>query len=150
MPAKIGLSAGAAAHDALGGGLRLRSPENSQNAMLSGRHAPGLRWRLSGLRGEETPVRRSGPCPRKSGCPPERPAMMRWEDGFKLTASALTSRPLRSLLTLLGVAIGIAAVALLTAIGEGLRHYVLDNFSQFGTRIVAIHPGKTQTGGLGG
>lgn len=76
--------------------------------------------------------------------------MMRLRDGFALTASALTSRPLRSLLTLLGVAIGIAAVALLTAIGEGLRGYVLDNFSQFGTRIIAIHPGKTQTGGLGG
>jgi putative ABC transport system permease protein len=76
--------------------------------------------------------------------------MMRWEDGFRLTATALISRPLRSLLTLLGVAIGIAAVALLTAIGEGLRVYVLDNFSQFGTRIVAVHPGKTQTGGLGG
>ncbi|MEX6500754.1 ABC transporter permease [Pseudomonas zhanjiangensis] len=75
---------------------------------------------------------------------------MRFEDGFKLTASALTSRPLRSLLTLLGVAIGIAAVALLTAIGEGLRVYVLDNFSQFGTRIVAVFPGKTQTGGIGG
>lgn len=75
---------------------------------------------------------------------------MRWQDGMALTARALTSRPLRSLLTLLGVAIGIAAVALLTAMGEGLRHYVLDNFSQFGTRIVAVHPGKTQTGGLGG
>ncbi|MGH8354707.1 MAG: ABC transporter permease [Pseudomonas sp.] len=75
---------------------------------------------------------------------------MRWQDGFSLTGSALTSRPLRSILTLLGVAIGIAAVALLTAIGEGLRGYVLDNFSQFGTRIIAIHPGKTQTGGLGG
>lgn len=75
---------------------------------------------------------------------------MRWQDGLRLTASALTSRPLRSLLTLLGVAIGIAAVALLTAIGEGLRHYVLENFSQFGTRILAIHPGRTQTGGFGG
>ena len=76
--------------------------------------------------------------------------MMRWQDGLHLTATTLTSRPLRSLLTLLGVAIGIAAVALLTAIGEGMRVYVLDNFSQFGTRIIAVHPGKTQTGGLGG
>jgi putative ABC transport system permease protein len=76
--------------------------------------------------------------------------MMRWQDGLRLTATTLVSRPLRSLLTLLGVAIGIAAVALLTAMGEGLRLYVLDNFSQFGTRIIAIHPGKTQTGGLGG
>lgn len=76
--------------------------------------------------------------------------MMRWQDGLRLTTGTLVSRPLRSLLTLLGVAIGIAAVALLTAMGEGLRLYVLDNFSQFGTRIIAIHPGKTQTGGLGG
>ena len=76
--------------------------------------------------------------------------MMRWQDGLRLTATTLVSRPLRSLLTLLGVAIGIAAVALLTAMGEGLRLYVLDNFSQFGTRIIAVHPGKTQTGGLGG
>ena len=76
--------------------------------------------------------------------------MMRLADGFRLTSSAITSRPLRSLLTLLGVAIGIAAVTLLTAIGEGLRSYVLDSFSQFGTRIVSVHPGKTQTGGAGG
>ncbi|KFX71005.1 peptide ABC transporter permease [Pseudomonas taeanensis MS-3] len=74
---------------------------------------------------------------------------MRWRDGFTLTRSALTSRPLRSGLTLLGVAIGIAAVALLTAIGEGLRGYAMEGFSQFGTRIIAVHPGKTQTGGLG-
>ncbi|MNQ52251.1 Macrolide export ATP-binding/permease protein MacB [compost metagenome] len=75
---------------------------------------------------------------------------MRWQDGFRLTSSALTCRPLRSLLTLLGVAIGIAAVALLTAIGEGVRGYVLENFSQFGTRIITVRPGKTQTSGLGG
>lgn len=75
---------------------------------------------------------------------------MRPDDGLRLTTGALLGRPLRTLLTLLGVAIGIAAVTLLTAIGEGLRFYVLDTFSQFGTRIVAIHPGRTQTGGIGG
>lgn len=75
---------------------------------------------------------------------------MRLGDGLRLTSGALLGRPLRTLLTLLGVAIGIAAVTLLTAIGEGLRFYVLDTFSQFGTRIVAIHPGRTQTGGIGG
>lgn len=71
-------------------------------------------------------------------------------DGLRLTASALLSRPLRSLLTLLGVAIGIAAVALLTAIGEGLRGYVQDNFAQFGTRNISVRPGMTRTAGLGG
>ena len=36
---------------------------------------------------------------------------MRWQDGLRLSLGTLTSRPLRSLLTVLGVAIGIAAVA---------------------------------------
>ncbi|WPC06461.1 ABC transporter permease [Pseudomonas benzenivorans] len=75
---------------------------------------------------------------------------MQFHDGLKLTGSALLSRPLRSLLTLLGVAIGIAAVALLTAIGEGLRGYVQENFAQFGTRNLTIRPGRSQTAGLGG
>lgn len=57
---------------------------------------------------------------------------------------------MRSALTILGIAIGICAVVLLTTLGEGLRLYVLENFSQFGSRIVAINPGKSQTGGTGG
>ncbi|HBX54667.1 ABC transporter permease [Pseudomonas sp. UBA2684] len=75
---------------------------------------------------------------------------MQLRDGLGLTASALLSRPLRSLLTLLGVAIGIAAVALLTAIGEGMRGYVQENFAQFGTRNISVRPGMTRTAGLGG
>lgn len=75
---------------------------------------------------------------------------MQLRDGLALTCSALLSRPLRSLLTLLGVAIGIAAVTLLTSIGEGLRGYVLDNFAQFGSRNVSIRPGMIRTSGLGG
>lgn len=75
---------------------------------------------------------------------------MQLRDGLGLTASALLSRPLRSLLTLLGVAIGIAAVALLTAIGEGVRGYVQENFAQFGTRNISVRPGMTRTAGLGG
>lgn len=50
----------------------------------------------------------------------------------------------------MGIAIGILAVALLTSIGDGLRVYMLDSFSQFGTRIVAITPGKTTTQGMSG
>ncbi|WP_271409833.1 ABC transporter permease [Pseudomonas sp. Q1-7] len=75
---------------------------------------------------------------------------MRWRDGLGLCGSALRSQPLRSLLTLLGVAIGIAAVALLTAMGEGLRNRVLDSFAQFGTRVVTVRPGTLSSGGLGG
>lgn len=65
-----------------------------------------------------------------------------------VTRSVLSAR-MRSGLTALGIAIGIAAVTLLTAIGEGVRGYVLDTFSQFGTNIVNIAPGHAETGGIG-
>jgi putative ABC transport system permease protein len=51
------------------------------------------------------------------------------------------------LLTALGIAVGIAAVVLLTSIGEGLQHFVMAQFTQFGTTIVAINPGKATTAG---
>jgi len=54
------------------------------------------------------------------------------------------------LLTVLGFAIGIAAMVLLSSLGEGLRRYVLNEFSQFGSHIVAVTPGKTETHGLSG
>ena len=75
---------------------------------------------------------------------------MLWRDLMHLVLRSITSSPLRSILTALGIAIGIAAVALLTSIGEGIRGYVMENFSQFGTRIIAVNPGKTDTQGIGG
>jgi putative ABC transport system permease protein len=48
------------------------------------------------------------------------------------------------------MAIGIVSVTLLTAIGEGVQQYVLDSFSQFGARIIAINPGLKETHGAGG
>ena len=74
---------------------------------------------------------------------------MRAPDAVRLVTRALMTAKLRSFLTVLGIAIGIAAVSLLTTIGAGLQLYVLDNFSQFGSRIVAINPGKTETAGMG-
>jgi putative ABC transport system permease protein len=71
-------------------------------------------------------------------------------DWLRWVFQAVTTARLRSLLTALGISIGIAAVTLLTSIGEGVRVYMLDSFSQFGTRIIAITPGKTTTGGMGG
>jgi putative ABC transport system permease protein len=41
-------------------------------------------------------------------------------------------------------------VILLTSIGEGTRRYLLAEFTQFGTNILAINPGKTETGGIPG
>ena len=46
---------------------------------------------------------------------------MRWQDFLHLALRALTAHRLRSFLTLLGIAVGIAAVILLTSLGEGLH-----------------------------
>ena len=67
---------------------------------------------------------------------------MRWQDFLHLALRALTAHRLRSFLTLLGIAVGIAAVILLTSIGEGLHQFVLQEFTQFGTNIVKVTPGR--------
>ncbi len=72
---------------------------------------------------------------------------MLFPDLIRLTTSSFLSYRMRSFLTGLGIAIGITAVILLTSIGEGLHQFVLAEFSQFGTNIITIQPGRTQTQG---
>lgn len=72
---------------------------------------------------------------------------MTLRDFLTLTSSSFLTYRLRSFLTGLGIAIGVAAVILLTSIGEGLHQFVLGEFSQFGTNIISVQPGKTQTQG---
>ncbi|WP_457671282.1 ABC transporter permease, partial [Thiolapillus sp.] len=67
---------------------------------------------------------------------------MRTRDFLGLTFSSIVAHRLRSVLTALGIAVGIAAVILLTSIGEGIHRFVLQEFTQFGTTLVAINPGK--------
>lgn len=75
---------------------------------------------------------------------------MRSADLLRFAVQAITGQRLRSALTVLGIAIGILAVVLLTAVGEGVRRFVLGEFTQFGTNIIAIQPGKKSTFGLSG
>jgi len=70
------------------------------------------------------------------------------KDFITLTGTSLWTHKLRSFLTMLGISVGIAAVVLLTSIGEGIHKYVVAEFTQFGTTIVAINPGKTTTMGM--
>ena len=72
---------------------------------------------------------------------------MYFRDFIALTTSSFLTSRMRSFLTGLGIAIGIAAVILLTSIGDGLHQFVLAEFSEFGTNIITIQPGKTQTQG---
>ncbi|MCG6922817.1 MAG: ABC transporter permease [Acidobacteria bacterium] len=72
------------------------------------------------------------------------------EDLLRLAFGAVRAHRLRSFLSMLGIAIGIAAVILLTSIGEGTRVYILSQFTQFGTNILAVNPGKAKTFGIPG
>ncbi|RMG44616.1 MAG: ABC transporter permease [Acidobacteria bacterium] len=67
-----------------------------------------------------------------------------------LALGAVRAHRLRSGLTALGIAVGVAAVVLLTSIGEGVQRYVLSEFTQFGTTLIAVNPGKTTTFGVSG
>lgn len=73
---------------------------------------------------------------------------MTFEDVFRQAALAILGHRQRSALTMLGIVIGIASVILLTSIGEGTRLYILNGFTQFGSNLVAINPGKTETSGM--
>lgn len=68
-------------------------------------------------------------------------------DAISLALRAIVAQRLRSFLTLLGIAVGIASVILLTSIGEGIHRFVLAEFTQFGTNIASISPGKVKTTG---
>lgn len=68
-------------------------------------------------------------------------------DTLQFAFRSLTAHRLRTILSASGIAVGIAAVILLTAIGDGVQQFVLSEFTQFGTNIVTITPGKINTHG---
>ncbi len=68
-------------------------------------------------------------------------------ESLKFALGTLTAHWTRTLLSASGIAIGIAAVILLTSIGSGIQRFVLSEFTQFGTNIVNITPGKIRTRG---
>ena len=75
---------------------------------------------------------------------------MFFRDYASLTINAVRSQRLRSFLTALGIAVGIASVVLLTSLGEGLHRFMLAEFTQFGTNLIGINPGKVTTHGISG
>lgn len=70
---------------------------------------------------------------------------MRTHDLLRYAGSGLRGYRLRSSLSLLGVAIGVASVVLLTGLGEGARSYVTGEFASLGTNLLILLPGKTET-----
>lgn len=74
---------------------------------------------------------------------------MRLSDTLQFASGSLRGSPTRTLLMMLAMAIGVAAVVVLTALGEGARRYVVDQFASLGTNLVIVLPGRTETSGVG-
>lgn len=73
-------------------------------------------------------------------------------DIFLVAIKAILVNKVRSLLTMLGVIIGVGSVVLLTSIGTGLQAYVEDQFAALGTDTIYVVPGTPfgEGGGFGG
>jgi putative ABC transport system permease protein len=69
-------------------------------------------------------------------------------DLLLFASRAVIAHRLRSWLTVIGIVIGIAAVVLLTSLGQGTREYITSEFTQFGTNLLQVTPGRTTTGGI--
>ena len=73
---------------------------------------------------------------------------MRGPDLIRFALGAATGSPLRAALLVLAMAIGVAAVVVLTALGDGARRYVMNEFAALCSNLVIVLPGRSQTGGF--
>ncbi len=67
---------------------------------------------------------------------------------FKVALKAISNNKFRSFLSMLGIIIGVAAVIIMMAIGQGSKQSIRENISQMGTNLIMIRPGADMRGGV--
>lgn len=76
---------------------------------------------------------------------------MEWTETVRTAVAALNARRMRSLLTMLGIMIGIAAVMLTVGLGQGAQQQITSQISALGSNLIIVTPGQsTSTGGFRG
>ena len=77
---------------------------------------------------------------------------MRWTDTFRTAMEAVRTHRLRSMLTILGILIGITAVILTVGLGNGAKAEVREQIDELGTNLLVISPGSStdSSGNRGG
>ncbi|MDF7676380.1 MacB family efflux pump subunit [Neisseriaceae bacterium ESL0693] len=79
-------------------------------------------------------------------CMPEPKSWLFYKDqlfeSFKMSVQAILAHKMRSLLTMLGIIIGIASVVSVVALGRGSQAKILENINAMGTNTISIYPGK--------
>ncbi len=63
-------------------------------------------------------------------------------ESFRMSVQAILAHKMRSLLTMLGIIIGIASVVSVVALGRGSQEKILEDINSMGTNTISIYPGK--------
>ncbi|WP_115039454.1 MacB family efflux pump subunit [Agrobacterium tumefaciens] len=71
-----------------------------------------------------------------------RGAIDRMTEAFRMAGAAIWAHKIRSLLTMLGIIIGIASVAAISALGAGSQQQILNSISSLGTNTIEVRAGK--------
>jgi putative ABC transport system permease protein len=74
---------------------------------------------------------------------------MRTKDVAGFAWRSLAGYRTRTLLMILATSIGVAAIVVLTSLGEGARRFVRNEFESLGTNLIIIFPGRAETFGTG-
>ena len=72
---------------------------------------------------------------------------MNLEQNLRMSLRALAANKLRSFLTMLGIIIGVAAVITLISVGQGVEHFIAEQFQGLGNNLLFVFPGQIQPGG---
>jgi putative ABC transport system permease protein len=67
---------------------------------------------------------------------------------LKLAWSSILKNKMRTLLTMLGIVIGVGAVIVMVAVGHGAQSQIESQINSLGTNLILITPGSTQQGGV--
>ena len=70
---------------------------------------------------------------------------MNLSQSFKLAVKSLLTSKMRSLLTMLGIIIGVAAVIIITSLGNGMQNYMNDQFEEMGSNLIQAQVWTTGT-----
>lgn len=68
-------------------------------------------------------------------------------DTLQTSLRTVISYRIRSVLIVLAMSLGVAAVVILTALGDGARNFVINQFSSIGTNLLVVLPGRAETTG---
>jgi putative ABC transport system permease protein len=73
---------------------------------------------------------------------------MLFSESIRIAVTALLSNKLRSILTMLGIIIGVGAVIVMISIGMGVRQNVTNSIASLGSNMIIVTPGSTNQGGV--